>query len=195
MNREKMKQANLSDYKKKRKFSKTPEPSAKEKKISKKPIYVIQKHASRRLHYDFRLEIDGVLKSWAIPKGPSLNPKEKRLAIETEDHPKKYADFEGVIPKGEYGEGVVMIWDKGSFKSITDLSLSEMYAKGEMEIDITGKKIKGKYALFKISTINGKKSWLLIKMKDKYADATKDPVKKHPNSVKSKKSLAGISRG
>jgi bifunctional non-homologous end joining protein LigD len=181
------------EYETKRNFSKTKEPLSNKKKTTKKAIYVIQKHSAAHLHYDFRLEIDGVLKSWAIPKGPSLNPKEKRLAIETEDHPIKYADFEGVIPEGEYGAGVVMIWDKGTFKSIKDLSPKEMYDKGEIEIEIKGKKLKGRYVLFKMRD-REKKMWLLTKMKDEYADTKKDLLKKEPNSVKSGKSLEEIHR-
>ena len=127
------------------------------------PIFVVHEHHARKLHFDLRLEIDGVLKSWAVPKGPSMNPKEKRLAIMVEDHPLEYAPFEGTIPEGMYGAGSVAIWDKGTFK-IEEGSLQ----KGKLSIIFYGKKLKGAFVLARMS---GKdKEWLLIKKTDKYAD-------------------------
>lgn len=165
--------------------------------MKKSPLFVIQKHAASHLHYDFRLEIDGVLKSWAIPKGPSTNPKEKRLAVPTDDHPMEYAGFEGVIPQGEYGAGVVLIWDKGRFKNIKkdkegkEVPLPECYKKGQIEIWLEGKKLKGGFALVK-TKLND--NWLLIKMNDEHADARRNPVSTEPQSVVSGKTLEEIAR-
>jgi len=181
----------LKKYKKKRRFSKTPEPKGKIKS-SKKHIFVVQKHDSSHLHYDFRLEINGVLKSWAVPKGPSLNPKQKRLAIETEDHPVAYAGFEGVIPGGNYGAGVVMVWDKGTFENTTEknnkiIPAKKAYKNGHISFNLRGKKLKGGFA---ISHFRDNK-WLLVKMNDKYADARVNILKKD-KSVKSGKTLKQI---
>lgn len=163
------------------------------KKPSSSSIFVIQKHDASHLHYDFRIEIDGVLKSWAIPKGPSLNPKDKRLAVPTEDHPMEYAKFEGVIHEGEYGAGTVLIWDKGHFKNIkkdndgNEVPLKKCYQRGQIEISLKGKKLQGGFAL-----IRTKNNWLLIKMKDEHADARRNPVSTEPRSVVSGKTLKEI---
>jgi DNA ligase D-like protein (predicted 3'-phosphoesterase) len=127
----------------------------------KEPIFVIQKHDASNLHYDFRLEISGVLKSWALPKKPSLNPKEKRLAIPTEDHSLQYADFEGNIPSGQYGAGQVVIWDKGSFQNLRKIDIKKSFQEGKIKINIKGKKIKGAFSLIKMDN-----NWLLIKEKE-----------------------------
>ncbi len=160
----------LKKYKSKRDFKKSPEPpSSKNKPKNQKPIFVIQKHQASRLHYDFRLEIDGVLKSWAIPKGPSLNPAERRLAISVEDHPLAYAELEGVIPEGNYGAGRVEIWDKGSYQNIRPAKTGEKddilenYREGKIEIKLKGEKLKGDFALIQMKQA---KEWLLIKMKE-----------------------------
>jgi bifunctional non-homologous end joining protein LigD len=157
----------LIEYRKKRNFKKTSEPKGKNIKIDKKLIFVVQRHAASHLHYDFRIQIGRVLKSWAIPKGPSK--KEKRLAIFTEDHPLEYANFEGTIPKGEYGAGTVKIWDKGYFynlkkdKNGKEISLKESFEKGKIEIFLEGKKLKGAFALINFKD----KNWLFFKMKKK----------------------------
>ncbi|MCF7873562.1 MAG: DNA ligase [Candidatus Omnitrophica bacterium] len=161
----------LDKYKNKRNFKESPEPKAeKAARKNKQPLFVVQKHAASRLHYDFRLEIKGVLKSWAVPKGPSLNPADKRLAVETEDHPLAYANFEGTIPKGHYGAGTVVIWDKGTYQNIKkdktgkEIKIEKSYQKGQMEFKLQGKKLKGNFALIRFKP---KKQWLLIKMKNK----------------------------
>jgi DNA ligase D-like protein (predicted 3'-phosphoesterase) len=189
-------QSPLDKYKEKRDFQKTSEPKAfiPEKK-NKEPIFVVQKHDASRLHYDFRLEIDGVLKSWAVPKGPSLNPANRRLAIETEDHPLDYANFEGIIPKNQYGGGVVMVWDKGTYRNIKkdkdgkEIKISDAYKKGQIEVQLHGKKLEGKFALIKTKS---KKQWLLIKMKDEFGSKGEEITKLKPNSSCSGKSLEDI---
>lgn len=150
----------LEEYEKKRHFNKTPEPSAFDsRKCSDKPIFVVQRHDARNLHYDFRLELDGVLKSWAVPKEPPKEAGIRRLAIETEDHPLGYADFEGEIPEGEYGAGTVEIWDKGTF---------ELLKREEKEIVVLleGDKLKGTYVLIRTKYGKGEKGWLFFKKAD-----------------------------
>lgn len=150
----------LDTYRRKRNFSKTPEPSGGKSK-DKKLLFVIQKHHARRLHYDLRLEHKGVLMSWAVPKGPSVNPDDKRLAVETEDHPYDYGFFEGTIPKGEYGAGTVEIWDTGTYKLLSD-DMDASYAKGHLKVEFFGKVIKGIYNLARTKD----KDWLLMKQKE-----------------------------
>jgi DNA ligase D-like protein (predicted 3'-phosphoesterase) len=185
----------LQLYNNRRNFSVSPEPRG--KKVKKAPheksIFVIQKHDASHLHYDFRIEIDGVLKSWALPKGPSTNPKDKRLAMETEDHPMAYARFEGVIPEGEYGAGPVLVWDTGTFENIkkkddTIIPLAQSYKNGQIEVFLHGKKLQGGYALIRMGEV-GSKKWLCIKMNDEYADARKNPVSSQPESVISGKTI------
>ncbi|OJW53297.1 MAG: DNA ligase [Alphaproteobacteria bacterium 41-28] len=182
-----MKNIKLKSYKKKRDFYITPEPKGqKSPKASSKLRFVIQKHAASHLHYDFRLEMDGVLKSWAIPKGPSLNHEDKRLAIQTEDHPLEYQYFEGIIPAGQYGGGTVLIWDKGTYEHIGDeSSLLKDYHKGHLVIELKGKKLKGGFVLQRIK--NGDKpQWLFIKIKDKYENKKCDILKKDKSVVTGK---------
>jgi DNA ligase D-like protein (predicted 3'-phosphoesterase) len=189
----------LKEYHKKRDFDRTSEPFGGKGKPSKKSdgIFVIQKHDASNLHYDFRLEVDGVLKSWAVPKGPSSNPSEKRLAVQTEDHPLEYADFEGIIPEGEYGGGTVMVWDAGTYKNMNDkndkkLSMGEAIKNGHVLFWLEGKKMKGGYALIK-SGKGKKKNWLLIKKNDEMADARRNPVSTEKKSVLSGRILRQIS--
>lgn len=186
----------LEEYRQRRDFAKTPEPSGTEPRSGSRSTFVIQKHKASRLHYDLRLEVDGVLKSWAIPRGPSLNPAEKRLAMETEDHPLNYAEFEGVIPEGEYGGGTVIVWDKGTYENRSArngdiISMAEAYKEGEIKFHLTGKKLHGEYALIK--TERGQKNeWLLIKKKDRYADARRKLVSHEPRSVLSGKDIKDV---
>ena len=159
----------LEDYNRKRDFNKTPEPSGEMGKEGS-ARFVIQRHEARRLHYDLRLEMEGVLKSWAVPKGPSMNPSDKRLAIHTEDHPVKYLNFEGVIPKGNYGAGEMTIWDEGSYKASGDSGdLLEQYKTGNLKIELSGKKLKGEFALVRTNRGEDKNQWLLIKKTDRFS--------------------------
>lgn len=173
----------LKNYSLKRNFKKTPEPKGKQKS-GKDLIFVIQKHHARNLHYDFRLEFDGVLKSWAVPKGPSFDPHNKRLAVEVEDHPIAYANFEGEIPKGEYGAGNVVIWDSGSWMPPEDTAAA--LKKGHLDFTLHGKKLKGKWSLIRMGKPSDKNNWLLIKAKDQYAQTDYDITQK--NLLKKKSS-------
>jgi len=170
----------LKDYRTKRDFARTPEPEGDMSRSEKGPRFVIQKHDASTLHYDFRIEVDGVLKSWAVPKGPSLDPREKRLAVPTEDHPLDYADFEGVIPEDEYGGGTILVWDSGSYEDITEKDggvqpISEALGTGHALIRLKGHKLTGGYALRRVATGDNAR-WLLIKMDDAAADARQSPV-------------------
>jgi bifunctional non-homologous end joining protein LigD len=149
----------LSEYEAKRHFERTPEPAAKPNAVSGQPIFVVQEHHARRLHYDFRLERAGVLKSWAVPKGIPQSPTEKRLAVETENHPLDYAKFEGEIPKGEYGAGEVVIWDRGTFET-------KVWSEKMIEVLLNGAKLKGRYVLVPLKPSGEKKNWLMLKGKD-----------------------------
>lgn len=172
----------LKAYQKKRNLKVSKEPKAKLRKKSARVLrFVVQKHAATRLHYDFRLEMDGVLKSWAVPKGPSMNPADKRLAVQVEDHPYDYKDFEGIIPEG-YGAGGVIIWDEGTY------TLDEM-KKGSFHITLKGKKLRGAFML-----VNFKENqWLLVKKKDRYASI--QDVTKKDRSVVSKRKLETVMKG
>ncbi len=169
----------LDEYKRKRRFEETPEPPPKLEKQSQHR-FVVQRHHASRLHYDFRLEMEGVLKSWAVPKGPSLDPADKRLAMQVEDHPVSYYDFEGTIPEGNYGGGTVMVWDAGSWEPLspvpvkgeyvpgTEKEAAAMLVKGDLKFRLKGKRLKGDFALVHIKGRAGSKGneWLLIKKKD-----------------------------
>jgi bifunctional non-homologous end joining protein LigD len=188
----------LSVYKKKRSFSATPEPTG--GKASKEVLhFVIQKHAASRLHYDFRLEMEGVLKSWAIPKGPSLNPVDKRLAMMVEDHPYDYRSFEGIIPKGNYGAGTVIVWDEGTYEALEpgtkkeqEKTLLKQLKTGSLKFSLNGTKLKGEFALVKLKNDAKGNAWLLIKHRDKYAKET-DITKKN-KSVVSDKTLEQVAK-
>jgi bifunctional non-homologous end joining protein LigD len=177
----------LDVYERKRDFSKTPEPVARRAKGQGPLRFVVQKHRASALHYDFRLEAGGTMPSWAVPKGPSLDPKQKRLAMEVEDHPLEYANFEGVIPEGEYGGGTVMIWDEGLWAPMEDVDPVKAIKAGEMRFVLDGKKLKGGFTL--VST--GDRKWLLMKRKDEYAKAI-DIAEAEPRSVRTKRLLAEI---
>jgi len=193
----------LEEYKRKRRFEETPEPPPRVEKKSKHR-FVVQKHSATRLHYDFRLEMEGVLKSWAIPKGPSLDPVDKRLAMQVEDHPVSYFDFEGTIPEGNYGAGTVIVWDVGTWEPLspvpvrgkfvpgTDAEAVEMLKKGDFKIRLHGKRLNGDFAMIHMKARRpGSKGteWLLIKKQDDYATAGYD-IDKYETSVLSKKSIA-----
>ncbi|MDN3507066.1 MAG: DNA polymerase ligase N-terminal domain-containing protein [Simkaniaceae bacterium] len=153
----------LSPYRKRRKFTKTPEPKGAKKAPSKEPIFVVQKHYARSTHFDLRLEMGGVLKSWAVPKGFPKRIGEKHLAILTENHPMAYAKFEGIIPEGEYGAGKVVIWDKGTYSNVKTGSMAKCFKEGKIEFRAHGNKLKGTYALIHFK----EKNWLLIKVRTK----------------------------
>ena len=178
----------LAEYKKKRRFNKTPEPGPEKKTSELGNIFVVQKHRATQLHYDFRLEADGVLKSWAVPKGPSMDPAVKRLAMQVEDHPVDYADFEGVIPEGEYGGGTVMVWDSGVYAPENNESVSRALAKGELKFVVLGKKIKGGFVLVRTR----ERQWLLMKHRDEYAAEGEDIAETQPYSILTKRTLAEI---
>ena len=179
---------NLEAYRKKRDFSKTSEPPGSGATSSEgKPRYSIQKHRAKRLHYDLRLEVGGVLKSWAIPKGPSLDTKTKRLAVPTEDHPLEYIDFEGMIPEGEYGAGTVIVWDIGTYENTTRadgaaVPIAEALERGHATFILSGEKLLGGYALTR--TGRGKNErWILVKMKDDFARPDLDILEAEPDSA------------
>jgi bifunctional non-homologous end joining protein LigD len=185
----------LKEYTKKRHFGVTPEPSGKSSKSKKESslIFVVQKHRATQLHYDFRLEWKGVLLSWAVPKGPSLDPSVKRLAMQVEDHPLDYANFEGVIPEGEYGGGTVMVWDTGTWTPESE-DVGAALTKGDFKFTLHGKKLKGSWVLVRtrgFGSSNPGKSWLLIKHRDQYA-STEDITVEKPRSAISNKLLAEI---
>ncbi|MEX0928545.1 MAG: DNA polymerase ligase N-terminal domain-containing protein, partial [Balneolales bacterium] len=181
----------LNRYNEKRDFGKTPEPSETAEKPRTAPEwrFVVQRHNASRLHYDLRLEINDTLKSWAVPKGPSMNPEDKRLAVMVEDHPVSYLDFEGIIPKGNYGAGTVEIWDSGTYEpqdGLNEQAVSEALEKGNLKYRLSGKKLKGGFDLVKIKN-DDDKSWLLIKRKDDHAVT-------HPYSSEDHRSVSGSVR-
>jgi bifunctional non-homologous end joining protein LigD len=179
----------LAEYSRKRRFDVTPEPAGELKRSRKKALeFVVQKHRASRLHYDFRLEHDGVMLSWAVPKGPSLDPANKRFAMQTEDHPIAYNRFEGVIPEGEYGGGTVMIWDRGTWEPEVD-NVDAALAKGDLKFTLHGTKLSGSWVLVRMR----QRQWLLIKHRDKAASRL-EIVAAKPRSAVSRRTLAGIAR-
>ena len=173
LNSDLSKMDSLKSYREMRNFGVTSEPPGEKARYCDQ-IFVVQKHNARSLHYDLRLVVDGVLKSFAVPKGPSMDPKDKRLAIQTEDHPLEYAFFEGTIPKGQYGAGTVIVWDKGPYRNITQkdgqaISMAQALENGHVVVWLEGKKLLGGYALTRT-----KRGWILVKMKDELADSSRD---------------------
>lgn len=186
----------LKSYRERRDFQHTPEPAGEERPARPEPIFVIQKYDARNLHYDLRLEVNDVLKSWAVPKGPSIDPAQKRLAVATEDHPLEYADFEGSIPEGEYGAGNVIVWDTGPYKNMTEkngktVPIDDAIEHGHLAVWLEGKKLRGGFALTRFRK-GPREQWLLVKMKDEGADPDNDPLVDQPQSVLSARTLEEI---
>jgi bifunctional non-homologous end joining protein LigD len=191
----------LEEYRRKRDFSRTAEPRGGAIRPKQKLAFVIQKHAARNLHYDLRLELDGVMKSWAVPKGPSLDPSVKRLAMEVEDHPIEYNAFEGTIPAGEYGGGSVMLWDRGTYSyggSDPDplQGLREGYRKGDFKFVLNGKRLRGSWVLVRTRRDpRGRAQWLLIKHRDEQAVPGSDVTAENQTSVATGRSMEEIAEG
>src|SRR2546429_4095780 len=186
----------LEEYQRKRRFEATPEPPPKvEKRAGHR--FVVQKHRATRLHYDFRLELDGVMKSWAVPKGPSYDPSIRRLAMEVEDHPIEYNTFEGTIPRGEYGGGTVMLWDRGTYEPESGDgvdALRDGYARGDLKFVLHGDRLKGGWVLVRMKR-PGRPQWLLIKHRDEYATDTGDIVADATTSVTTGRTMDDIAGG
>jgi len=182
----------LSRYRAKRDFKRTGEPEGPGRRSGSGPLYVIQKHAASSLHYDLRLEIDGALASWAVPKGPSTDPRDKRLAMEVEDHPLDYGGFEGVIGEGLYGAGAVIVWDTGTYRMVhEDETAAEARERGQLSVWLEGEKLTGGYTLRR--TRGGDKpQWLLVKRRDEAADARRNPVSTEPESVLSGRTVEDV---
>jgi bifunctional non-homologous end joining protein LigD len=183
----------LTEYNRKRDFQKTAEPAGKVAHSEKGNRFIVQKHEATRLHWDFRLEADGVLKSWAVTKGPSPDPDIKRLAVRTEDHPLSYAEFEGTIPEGEYGGGTVMLWDKGTWEPVPGKSWKDI-DKGHLHFVLHGERMKGEWLLIRLKKKPGEKreNWLLRKLDDEYAEAGDPLVEQGLTSVLTGRSMAAI---
>jgi DNA ligase D-like protein (predicted 3'-phosphoesterase) len=188
----------LEEYRRRRDPGKTPEPAGRRGPPGERPRFVVQEHQARSHHFDFRLEVDGVLRSWAVPKGPSTDPRDKRLAVPVEDHPLDYADFEGVIPSGQYGAGAVVVWDRGSYDNLTEEDgkpkpVARALADGHLLIRLHGEKLKGGYALQRVA-MGKDERWLLIKTRDEAADARRRPTATEPQSVLTGRTVAGLMR-
>jgi DNA ligase D-like protein (predicted 3'-phosphoesterase) len=188
----------LREYRRRRRKGSTPEPEGRKSPGGARPRFVVQEHQASTHHFDFRLEVEGVLKSWAVPKGPSTDPREKRLAMPVEDHPLDYADFEGVIPEGQYGAGAVVVWDRGSYDNLTEEDggakpVARALEDGHLLIRLHGEKLRGGYALQRVATGKDER-WLLIKMKDEAADARRRPTSTQRESVLSGRTVADLER-
>ena len=183
----------LKEYRRKRNFRRTPEPEGSQR-VESNQYFVVQKHQASHLHYDFRLQVAGVLKSWAIPKGPSIDPSHRRLAIQVEDHPVEYKDFEGLIPSGEYGGGSVMIWDCGSYELLEEKNPQKSIQEGAIRLRLHGKKLKGGFALVKTEYQKNRNAWLLIKKNDTFARKGYEIVKEQVKSCKTGLTLGEIER-
>jgi DNA ligase D-like protein (predicted 3'-phosphoesterase) len=186
----------LQEYRRRRVPGRTPEPPGRRGRPGERPRFVVQEHQARSHHFDFRIEVDGVLKSWAVPKGPSTDPRDKRLAVPVEDHPLDYAEFEGVIPGGQYGAGAVVVWDRGSYDNLTGEDgapkpVAEALADGHLLIRLHGEKLKGGYALQRVAT-GADERWLLIKVRDEAADARRRPTATEPRSVLTGRTVAEL---
>lgn len=184
----------LAEYHAKRDFDRTPEPRGRRRRPAQRSSFVVHLHDARRLHYDVRLESGGVLKSWAVPKGPSTDPRDKRLAVRTEDHPLDYADFEGVIPKGDYGAGPVIVWDAGTYRNLTEhdgrpTSFHDGVERGHVKAWFDGVKLHGAYAFTRIRGQGNGATWLMVKMRDEAADPDHQPVVEQPASVQSGRTI------
>lgn len=194
--------APLGEYRRKRDFTRTGEPAGAKAPISRRTLaFVIQKHAATNLHFDLRLELDGVMKSWAVPKGPSIDPSVKRLAMQVEDHPVEYNRFEGTIPEGEYGGGTVMIWDRGTYsfweKDPDPVErLREGYASGDLKFSLRGKRLQGTWVLVRLRRGDPEKpQWLLIKHRDEHAKPGFDIVAEEDTSVTTGRTMEEIAAG
>ena len=168
--------------------------------MARRPIFVVQKHAARTLHYDLRLEVGGVLKSWAVPKGPSTDPREKRLAVAVEDHALDYADFEGTIGESRYGAGAVIVWDTGPYRNRTErdghaVAIERALADGHVVVELEGRKLRGRYALTRTGMDGERERWILVKVRDEAADARRDPVATQPESVLSGRTIEDVAAG
>jgi DNA ligase D-like protein (predicted 3'-phosphoesterase) len=188
----------LEKYRGKRRSGRTPEPMGGSSPKGGKRHFVIQKHSATALHYDFRLEAGGVLKSWAVPKGPSTNPKDKRLAMRTEDHPVDYLGFEGVIPSGEYGAGKVIVWDTGTYRNLAahegrKVPVAKGVGESHVKVWLEGEKLRGGYALTWTGRDGERERWIMIKLSDEGADARRNPVSTEPDSVRSGRTLDELS--
>src|SRR5918999_2986863 len=190
----------LREYRRKRNFGRTPEPSKRGGR-RRAPRFVIQKHDASSLHYDFRLEAGGVLKSWAVPKGPSTDPRDKRLAMPTEDHPLSYGDFEGVIPEGEYGAGPIIVWDTGTYRNLTEegeteIPVEEAVDRGHVKVGLEVTKLRGGWSLRRTAIgRTGRAKWLLVKLRDEEADARRRPVSSQPESVITGRTIEDVASG
>jgi len=190
----------LETYRRKRDFRKTPEPRGKARPRAQAPRFAVQEHDATAHHYDLRLEAEGVLKSWAVPKGPSLDPDVKRLAMPTEDHPMDYASFEGVIPEDNYGAGPVIVWDHGTFVNLSEIDgrmipFAEAVRRGHAKFWLQGEKLAGGFALIKTAIAGRRPSWLLMKMRDAAAEPDRDLVRERPESVLSGRTIEDVLAG
>jgi len=192
----------LAEYRRKRDFSRTAEPRGGRRRRPVKLAYVIQKHAASHLHFDLRLELDGVMKSWAVPKGPNLDPAVKRLAMQVEDHPIEYNGFEGTIPKGEYGGGTVMIWDCGTYEyggddgADDETGLREGYQRGDFKFVLHGKRLKGSWVLVRTRLGDPRRpQWLLIKHRDEFAEPGSEVVEEYQTSASTGRTMEQIAAG
>src|SRR4249919_2971225 len=192
----------LAEYRRKRDFTKTAEPAGGRKSAARAKKtglrFVVQKHAASSLHFDFRLELDGVMKSWAVPKGPSYDPSVRRLAMEVEDHPIEYNTFEGTIPKGEYGGGTVMLWDRGTYEPEGGGGVEALragYERGDLKIVLHGKRLRGGWVLVRMRRPEGRPQWLLIKHRDETASSDYDVVDEVTTSVATRRTMEQIASG